>query len=492
MNGHEIPGTTVPAVLWTLPVKVALVIVVILMMVLLNATIGGLPVRPITFTLAIASVSFFLVKGSEPYDLFNPVRVFGALWCLCLSLASMRLIPIISDWNSLMWSCLLTGLVSFIAGFALAGQIWKERGIDTAPERVQERLQSVLVSNGNTLLIAAACIVVGTAVLGYEYHLIGGIPILADDVDFIRMELFGVAGNGNPAFNTLFIKIMHFFVEFTKYGVFLSFIVLVQRKPKSRRVVIACLFLMFAGTLAYVSQAGRTFMIDIVVTCAVLFHYLRQRIRFTQLVAAGLVIFIFLGIAGSLRTQTSGSEALIERIRSGSGLPEGQFWDGVGFGYLTLTESFEVFYRLTSDLTTTTKPAEGFTLYGFHRFIPRANIQEFAADLYTPVFITPTYLGEFYADYGLPGILLGSLILGLFYGWAYSRGAEHNRLYWIYVRAMLITMLFFFPYVNLFSQQVTWLQDLFFMYLLIRLISPGRERSIDSPAAIVMAGESAA
>ncbi len=427
-----------------------------------------------TLLLATASICFLAVKLGPDFDLFHPTRLFGFLWCLCLALCAIRLLPMISEWNALMWVCVLTALVSFTLGAYLAERRCGMEQISPGLATEVKVFQGIWLPERLTLIVSTFCILAGGAVLAYEYHLIGAIPIFADDVDFMRTQLFGVAGQGNPIFDTLFIKTIHFFVEFIKYGVFFAFVIMVQRRPKTRTVLAVSGILFLFGTLIYISQAGRMFLIDILVTCVVLFHYLRRRIRFAELMAALLILFLLLGLAGSLRTRTGTTSALIDRIRSDSGLPEGQFWDGIGFGYLTLTESFEVFYRLTTDLRNTTKPAEGFLFYSVHRIIPRANLQEFAFNLYSGLFVTPTYMGEFYADFGVPGILLGSLALGLLYGWVYVRSAIENNLFWLYLRAMLIQMLFFFPYVNLFSQYLNWIVDPIFMFLLIYYLESRR------------------
>jgi oligosaccharide repeat unit polymerase len=468
----------------TWPLKVGAAVVVVLASCLLIALESPSWFRASTLVLAIASSCFLVVKTGRTFDLLHPIRVFGSLWCACLSLATMRLLPIISDWNFLMWTCVTIGLISFVVGFGFARLMRSGRKALSGFENAGETLQRALLPDRKTLVVAAVCIVTGMAVLAYEYHLIGGIPILAENIDAMRMELFGVAGTGNAAFDTLFIKVIHFLVEFTKYGVFLAFIILVQHRNKSRKVVLIGLLLILVGTLGYISQAGRMFLVDIVITCAVLFHYLRRRIRVVELGAAVLIIFVLLGIAGSLRNQTSETSSLVDRVRSGSGLPEGQFWDGIGFGYLTLTESFEVFYRLTTDLRTTTRPPEGFLMYSVHRFIPRANIQEFAMNLYSGAFVTPTYMGEFYADFGVAGILIGSFALGLLYGWAYSRWGVPNLIFWIYIRGMLIQMIFFFPYVNLFSQYLNWMVDPLFMYLLFRYLNPQTSQRLPTMSAL--------
>lgn len=456
----------------TRPLKIGILVLLVLIACLVAAFEDVRLTWLSSLCLAATAVGFVTVNTGTTFDLLHPARVFGSLWCFCLSLATMRLLPMISEWNFLMWSCVFSGLISFIAGFSLATPLWGKNNPSPDPENPDAPFHSVFLPDRKALRVAAVCIVLGAGVLAYEFHLIGGIPLFADNIDQMRMELFGTAGTGNPAFDTLFVKSIHFLVEFLKYGVFLAFAVLVQRRKKSRTVFLVCLFLVLFGTLAYISQAGRMFLIEIVTTSAVLFHYLRRRIRVVELGAAVLVLFVLLGVAGALRTQSGVTNSVIDRVRTGSGLPEGQFWEGIGFGYLTLTESFEVFYRLTTDLQTTARPKDGFLFYSVHRIIPRANIQEYALNLYSGLFVTPTYMGEFYADFGVPGIVFGSLALGLLYGWVYLQRGVPSPLFWVFVRGMFVQIVFFFPYVNLFSQYLNWIVDPIFLYLLIRYIRP--------------------
>jgi hypothetical protein len=447
----------------------------------LSIALGIFPsFRLSVFVLLIASGSFLLVKARGTQDLLHPVRVFGAIWCFCLALASMRLLPVISAWGYVTWSCFLTGLVSFMGGFWLAGRFSRRREVSRGPAREEEATATSLLAN-RTLNVAWLSLAIGAAVLVYEYHLIGTIPILADNPDEARLRLFGFAGIIDPQFNKLYIKLLHPLVDFIKYGVFLAVIVLCQRTPKSRKVVALSLVLIVFGTLMLSSQGGRGFFVNIAVTSSVLFHYLRRRVRLVELVLACLVLFLILGVSGSMRTKASGSGPLIERAMSQSGLPEGEIWDGIAFGYATVTRSFEVFHRLTDDLQTTQRPS-GFLFYSFHRYIPRSNLQLFDEDLYTAELITPTYLGEFYGDYGYWGVLFGSLVLGVGYGYAYMRGEVQNRIYWIYVRALLIQMLIGFPYMNDFSYHLTWIWDLFFMYLMMRYLTAYEKNQLSTAA----------
>jgi hypothetical protein len=465
---------------WFIFFKVALVLVGTILFGLLIALGVFPPFRLSSLVLLIASGGFLVVKGRGSRDLLHPVRVFGALWCFCLALASMRLLPLISEWGYVTWSCFLTGLLSFIGGFWLADRFSRRHQVSRGPGREAEAPATSLLTERKTFIVAGLSLAVGAAVLGYEYHLIGTIPILADNPDEARLRLFGFAGIVDPQFDKLYIKLLHPLVDFLKYGVFLVVIVLCQRTPKSRKVVALSVILIVFGTLMSSSQGGRGFFVNIAVASVVLFHYLRRRVRLVEFVLACLVLFFIVGVLGSMRTKASGSGPLLERVISQSNLPEGEIWDGMAFGYATVTRSFEVFHRLTDDLRPPKRP--GFLFYAFHRYIQRANIQLLDEELYTGEMITPTYLGEFYGDYGYWGVLFGSLVLGVGYGYAYMRGETQNRIYWIYVRAMLIQMLIAFPNMNLFSHQLTWIWDLFFMYLLMRYLTANGKKLLPTAA----------
>jgi oligosaccharide repeat unit polymerase len=460
-HDSEVPQVYLSSLKVVLGLTVALTVCVLVVL-------GIFPVARIsTYLLLAASASFLLVGARGNYDLMHPVRVFGALWCFCLALGSMHLLSIISVWGSLMWACVLTGFATFIGGFWIADTLYAAQDISPGFSSARVFRAADLVPNRKTLILAAICVLIGLSVLAYEDFLIGGIPILADNADSLRMELFGGA-SANPKFDTLFIKLIHPFVEFLKYGVFLAFVVLFQKRPKSKRVILLSALLIVFGTLAYGSQAGRTFFVTIAVGAIILFHYLRRRIRLIEIVSSVVLLFLFIGLSGSMRIRQSQSAPLFEKALENSNLPDGNFWEGVAFGYATTTVSLEVFYRLTEDLKTMQHPPGGFLFYSLHRFLPRTSLGEVATDLYSGESTTSTFLGDFYGDYGYWGVLFGPLLMGFGYGWAYSHTGGHNGLYWIYVRVMLMQMLVFFPYVNLFSLYLTWIFDLFCMYHLVR------------------------
>ena len=122
----------------------------------------------------------FVIWGRSKGDLLHPVCVFGGLWCACLALASLRLLPSISNWPARVWLCFITPLFSFPAGVWLAWRFSKRRVSAKAKDR---GLCLEALPAKRTLLLAAVCLLIGVSVLGYEYQLIGGIPALPDNPD---------------------------------------------------------------------------------------------------------------------------------------------------------------------------------------------------------------------------------------------------------------------------------------------------------------------
>jgi oligosaccharide repeat unit polymerase len=432
------------------------------------------------------SAAFLLVGDAGLRDLLHPVRVFGSLWCFCLGFGSMHLL-FGSQWSARMWECVLTPLTIFPLGFWVGRHFCSPRTVGFLGTHAREHASSPFAWR-RALWVAAISLLVGASALAYEYHLIGGVPVLSDNPDVARMELFGVAGQQDSRFDTAVVKLVHPFVDFTKYAAFLALLVLVQTKSLTRGAKLTCLLIVALGILAFASQGGRGFFVQAVIVGVALVHYLHRRIKIWEFSVAAVLLFFFVAAYGSFRIQESGSAPLFEDALEASRLPVGVLWDGVAFGYSTATISFEVFDHLIDDLRYVGRPPKGFLMYSLHRFVPRSNIQEFAFDLYGGEAVTPTFLGEFYGDYGYWGVLFGPLLLGIAYGWVYTRSFAEPGFYWVYVRSLFLELLVFFPYVDLFSQYLTWIFDLFFMYWLLRWAFPAAGRSSGRVAELLSSG----
>lgn len=464
---------------YLLPIACVFVIIPVLATGILFGVIPSISL--LTVLLAGATAVFLLFRVGQNYDVLNPVRVFGAVWCFCLALVSLKLTTTISDWGPTMWAYVLAGLFSFIGGF------WLLTGLRTRnqyPRREYSKMQlppSELLLAPRTVGLAVVCLGIGVGTLSYLYSQIGLVPLLSGNIDAARSQFTSPIGQGeaNPQYNVLLNKIIILFTFFSKYAAYLSCILLFQKGRKSRLQIFVCRVLIVGGILALASQGIRSEVFHVLVVSAALFHYLSRPLRLKELAVIGAMFILLLSIAGYWR-DAAGSRAIAHaRAERWSRLPPGDFWDQITYGYFRITAPFETFYRLTRDLPAQPEPSSGYSFYFLHRFVPRENLQDVAFRLYSQDMITPTFLGEFYADFGFWGILLGPLVLGLGYGYVYSQNERRQSLYWLFVKAMLVPLLLFFADTNVFFRQPGWIWDMFCMWWLIKVASAGK-RQLDA------------
>jgi oligosaccharide repeat unit polymerase len=438
--------------------------------VVLVASLMPLPGSSLPFLLfGTVAVAFVTLRFNRAFDLLNPVRVFGVLWCFCLSVASLKLDTAISNWNSQMYAYVSLALLMFILGFAGAALLSKSGGA-LIPGGADLLPAVEFLRTRRTFVVATICILAGVSALGYEYYLLGGITILAADPNAARARLFGIASlGGDAALDTLSIKVVHVVSELCKYGIYLATILLLQ-KGLTRKQKIGASVLIVIALLPYTAQGGRQFIYEPFVVALALYHYLRRPLTAHQLMALGLVILLVVSAAGYARSVSSQEKIVSQQIDRWSLLPQGLFWDILSSGYHSITTPFEVFYRLTQDLPNSRASGiGGYLFYVFHRMVPRQNLQELTLRFYGGELITPTFLGEFYADYGTSGVILGPFVLGLAFGYIYRRALRYDSLYWLALYALYVEKLTYFPYVNIFSQYYDWLFDILFLAVLIAL-----------------------
>jgi oligosaccharide repeat unit polymerase len=417
-----------------------------------------------------AAVLFLLSWSREKADLLHPVRIFGAQWCFCLSLAALRLVLPISPWGARMWLLMAVALGSFIGGFYCCGLLFRRKAATLPGAQAGGDLSPRELSPAWALGLAVVCLALGIAALSYEYYLTGGIPVLLPQIDEARAKLYGFAGEPGESHLHPLLKVTHQFVPFSKYAVFLAAIALFQKTRKAASQVLVAVLIVLFGLAAYGSQGGRGFVFEIVAVVVALFHYLRRRFSLKEVLIGLAGIFLLLSVAGHLRMVQN--PAFLVRGYAGRSevLPDTDFWNIIAYGYFNLTGPFEVFYRLTRDLPLVPHPSTGFLFYSLHRLVPRANIQALTLDLYTGEMIVPTFLGELYADLGIAGTLVGPWILGMMYQFIYSKGTHSTNVYWMCLRGIFLVYLMLLPYFNVFSYHLLWVEDTVAMAALIGLV----------------------
>jgi hypothetical protein len=269
-------------------------------------------------------------------------------------------------------------------------------------------------------------------------------------------------------FHHIIFKVIYLITIFEKYAFILACFFLFSSGKKTMRQTVQAWVIASVAFLGHSSQGGRQYPYELLVLACVLYHYIRRPFKYRHLAFAAVLLFLLLAFGGYFRSVRSDPRASLEPVAAMSDLPRGPLGDSLVYGYYTVTIGFEQFSRMTSDLPTGGSARGGHMFYFLHRFIPRQGLGEWGN---YPGGVVFTYLADFYADYGIWGILAGSFLLGYAYSFVYKRAVRRSSLYWIYAQALFIYCLTYFPYVNLFSEYAGWFIDLASMAAIMAFIS---------------------
>lgn len=264
--------------------------------------------------------------------------------------------------------------------------------------------------------------------------LTGVVPLLSENIDASRFS-----GTGGA-----FGKFWAWIIGAVEWAVILAGLRIVMVRRFERRSVIV----VAVGTTLMIMLAGRSFVVLIGVAILVAVAAFR-RLSLPRLVVFGLVGLVLLGAAGKARLERSDTSSVgIEALRP---------------------DTPSTVYGLISQSVTIGPAVFGTTLQAIPGRIPfqhgRFVIRDFRAalplhplgrplpaDLWVTqavrgrnVGITggspPTLVGGLYIDFGVPGIIIGSLLLGAFlallYRWAIAAGTAGAFALYCYVAAYI-------------------------------------------------------
>ena len=170
-----------------------------------------------------------------------------------------------------------------------------------------------------------------------------------------------------------------------------------------------------------------------------LFYYMLShgRTRLTaRLVMLGIVMLLFVVIGGIFRSYLGAPHADELAVRL---LKQGWKHPKEWYGFVTQSMDYVQCYDILLLLTNRSYPlGYGSTYLKFiYQFIPRTiwhakpqNVTIVMAQLFRPaqfakgVTYNPALLGEMYYNFGMPGVVLGSFLVGIGLGWMYRLGRD--------------------------------------------------------------------
>ena len=362
------------------------------------------------------------------------------------------------------------GLAGYLVGLTVARRHWPTRG------RARPRIAADAWRSRFALLLLVAVAAVSLGVFVLTLRIAEMVPLLEANKEAARWAFTERLGHAVNAATRLPITAA------LACGLFL----LVAKRPLAPSSVLAALFI----ALAIVTQSllgHRGLPIFVLAPLVIAFHYLVRPIRLGLLMAAGLAAIVALGVANYLRLSTSPPQ--LEHLLAHSKLPA---WVPPA---LTPAVTFVAFSPLTFNLVLATVPErEPFQLgsafvHGAFGILPghQATISEFVSRrlLLQPEGspgLPPTILGGLYIDFGLAGIGLGMLLIGVASQYLHWRMFERPSLWAVFLYAYWTFNLFVALYGDLVANDLIWFIPLS-IYAIHLAIERGARRFPSKPAA---------
>ena len=400
---------------------------------------GFLPLLALPFALV-------LLVRSYRYDFMAPGAVFALTWTTSLAVAQFPLFPVF-EWNAEMWWLVSIPPLALILGAAVGAG-----GSGFHQVRSPGQLPPV------SLPVAAACTLVGVAAWVRFFSQVGVIPLLSDQIDVARFASFGLSSliGTRLGYVALIVAIP---------GVILA------KTPRER--------VLFAAVAAFslaplVLSGGRLYPFSACVIggfAVILYRGVPRRLGLLAL-AASIVL-----IAGS-------STVFFVRVDQQPDNPFKSHLDGElrpGRPYvlqwtipvqMATAVSFHTLADLTRSHAHELDPTPGLYSTKFaDRFVGSKDLETVTRPTAQFQQVTTTYVGPWYADFGLAGAVALSLLFGIINGlaWRWMRHSWSPTAIVLYSYAAF--WLVYAIYLNYWTVHGVWMADVPFIVLLTTPLS---------------------
>jgi O-antigen/teichoic acid export membrane protein len=387
--------------------------------------------------LGLPAITFFALRALR-YDLLAPASIFALTWTTAIGVAQVPLYPSFS-WNGEMWFLVsVASLLWFASAVLVSGKVPRVPRVRGTYLTGRWRAPTALIA----LLVA-----VGIAGWTRYYASIGAAPLVSGQIDAIRFSEFDLPTLIGTRFGHVAVILAFFFAGITpsmRQRLFLSALGLIAAMP-------------------IVLSGGRLYLVS-------------------ALASAGIAILIVRGVnwriaaavsAGALVLLVASTSVWFTRIEQQAPNPFKLYLENY------LVESRPEYLRWTipvqlaaagslhtlSDLVETKahkdydKPGP-FSLRALDRFVPGGDLEQVTRVHARFNQVTSTYLGEFYADFGLTGAFVAAVVLGAVYGLLYRAMRAGRSLLWVLVYAYAAFWITFSAYLGYWTTHGVWIADL--------------------------------
>ena len=397
----------------------------------------------ISLAIILLLVAISFKRGS---DLLSPARIFILVWAVCILLVEFKFSGFQHEWSVFSWFVLLSGLSSFLLGLFIAYSLKADKNLLTINE-IRGRIKQNIKFDKQRLFITISLLFTAYIIsLIIEIVLEGYIPIFHPKPDMARME-FGVFG-------------IHLIVSQMPVILFLivEYLILGSESRKKTFSVLMFFVIVFMTYFLLLQRFNYIYWLVISLT---LLYYATRKINFKNIVIFSFFFASFLSILTSIRVSQYATQFMhvISKMKYSA-----EYASFTG-PYMYVVMNLENLARAVDKLETNTYSAMTFdwvyALFGLKHWI-KDYFDIIPRPFLNSSFNTYPYMWEYFYDFGILGVVVISLGLGLIIGSIY---------YYMRVRGTLDLVVFyavclFFIFISFFTNVFTLLNVVISILLL--------------------------
>lgn len=379
-------------------------------------------------------------------DIFSPYFMFPLLWTACVVVGSKIISIEQVPWNDTVWISSIGALISYLLGLLAAE--WYLMGF-SPPEPERSHYLAGIWNGQKMFLVMLAWQIIAFACMMYEFkNYVGGIPLFNRSWELVRLY--------NPG--GYLARLIHLFgYSFMLQAIVLQVYLFSQKKLFKIANLPFWGMLLFALGCAALWGSRHTIFIPIAAG-VVAFHYLHHRLRITHLILLGIGGALFIGAVGFVRKITYFEQRDVEYEEVLQEIGYSARFPVLDQIHNTVAMNFETYRQLT-----VTFPDFQPYRYGKQIFFPFYSLlpgkQETLGEIQNRVWntgfygnLTSTYMGVPYVDFGVPGVLVFTLLVAFFIRLLYFRMKNYPTTFNVMLFSYFCYHLILMPYDNTFTK----------------------------------------
>lgn len=384
------------------------------------------PISIICFLICLFIILSCFRKGA---DILSPARVFGFVWSFVIGLNQLKLSTLQQEWSIQSWIILLIGIISFLVG-AFISYICNLNTKLIPIDIMREKLKKQPINEGTLFKLIIVIFIFYSVSYGIIYFIKGTLPLFGV-ISYTKFSLFGLG---------LFLHNMVMILVLTiVYHIFV-------KEDNKRKVILEVISVVTIVSYLFLLQRGPFFIAGPM--CVTLLYYTTRRIKFKT----SAILFLSISLLFYL----------ISTIRIGELISLYQYADWkmkfpqryafLTEPYIYLVMNLEYFARSVDRLD-----SFSYGYYSFDFLLALTGLKHWMSDYYNLIsnpyapsgWKDYTAFWIFYRDFGVIGIMLIPLLLGLGIGAFYysmrSKPSVQKIIgYGMMVYVMMISF-FYFP-----------------------------------------------